>query len=519
MPPKQKKVVITTPPATVMADVTVAVAAICEFVTSMGNEFWFSISKNEYSPLQPIHELIDNAIAAILAALNPAGTNQIHVDMDFVKGIGTIEHIGGTTFPTDPQGLSRCFTYGGAAPTTLNEHGCGLKTSLAILDPANSTWAIFIKQSLTDMSTVKAPYNNHLSLYPLSEWPGRNKGDECGSLIRFPITKDRFKSLYSDKHPKMTDLDKRIECELSHMWMTETSVARGTIKLYYNGTSVTPFSFRNEDVHECVQSIPLAKTIFPCKSGGKLELEQIRLKDTAKNVKGSHWFKYAQTANGIYLFKNGRFIEKITDGANYRYIMGGDPHHTHNSNIIIANLTGSQKELPVTSTTKNSFLKSSPRFEEIIDIIAAKIVKPNTEHTSEEMILQDYTQRQKDMLLSLGMNPTFTNEKTYTIADGISSPPIDLVMELNNDISIYEAKRVPVLQVSILYQIFANFLCAKKANPDKSVKPFLLLNAVSPADARVTDQHKAVIQMFRDLAPDFHLTIQNYANAIIYKVT
>ena len=512
MPPKS-----IIPFASVVKATTEANVAVCEFNTSMGNDFWFSLSKNEYGALQPIHELLDNAIAAIITPVITPGSNQIHIEMDFKTGLGKIEHIGGKTFPTDAEGLSRCFTYGGAAPTALNEHGCGLKTSLAILDPGNSTWAIFIKTSLTDMYTVKAPYNNRLSLYPLKEWPGRNKGNECGSIIQFPITKERFKSLYSDKHSVMSDLDKRIRCELSHMWMTQDSISRGIVKFYYNGEPVTPFNFRSDDVHESVQSIPLAKTVFPCKTGAKLELEQIRLKETARTVKGSHWFKYAQTANGIYLFKNGRFIEKFSDGANYRYVMGGDPHHNHNSNIIIANLTGTQKELPVTSTTKNSFLKTTAAFEEVIDIIAAKIIKPNTEHKSEEMILQDYIKKQKDTLASLGMNPTFTDQKTYVIEDGVSSPPIDFIMELNNDISIYEAKRVPALQLSTIEQIFANFLFAKKANPVKTIKSFILLNAVSTADARITDQHKTIIQLYRDIAPDFHLTIQNYANSVIYR--
>jgi hypothetical protein len=367
------------------------------------------------------------------------------------------------------------------------------------------------------MYAVKAPYSNKMSLYPIKEWPGRSKGDDCGAIVQFPIKQQRFKSLYSTKEPKMSDLNLRIQCELSHMWMMQEEVSRGAIKMFYNGTQVTPFNFRIDEVHERVASVPLAKTAYPCSTGATLELEQICLKETAKTLPGSHWFKYAQTTNGIYLFKNGRFIEKIGDGRFYEFIMGGAPHHDHNSNIILANMKGSQEKLPVTSTTKNSFLKTTAAFEEVIDLIAKHIVKPaRSKHRSEETTIQDYKRRQEATFKAVGVHATIEVEKSYLIADAVQSPPIDLVMELNNVLRIYEGKDIPRLQVSTIAQLFTNFLCAKRANPDKVVKPILLLNAKDVADASVTEQHKAILQVFRDSEPDFDVTIQNYKNEVIY---
>jgi len=514
---KAKKQVQTTTSAPISAPLVSNNNALFDFETPNGDDFWFSLSKNEFGPLQPLHELIDNAAAAIIACFNPTSRNSIFTNLDFEKGIGKIEHVGGQTFPTNAKDLSRCFTYGGRNPTLLNEHGCGLKTSLAILDPKNRDWNIYIR-SLGKLFKINAPYSNKMTLHNCSVWPGQDTSDECASLIEFPISKDRFKSLYTKKDVKMIDLDTRVRCELSHMWMLQDNVRNGSIKLYYNNELIVPFSFRHDKIHECVANIPLAKTTYKfAKSDAELELEQIKLKDSARKIPDSYWFQYAQIANGIYIFKNGRFIEKITDGPLYERVIGNKPHHYHNGTIIIANVKGTQDSLPVTSTTKNRFLQTNPLFEEMLDIISNNIVKPDTrEHHSEETTIQKFKQEREALYKSIGVNATITAEKIYDISDSGKSPPIDLIVELADRIFLYEGKDFAALQVSIISQIYTNYLCVKKANPNKTIVCYIILKAVEEADARITEQHKSVVDLYKAEDPSFALKVQNYKNEILY---
>ena len=93
---------------------------------------WSTLSSMCYDNFQPINELCDNAIAAIIALTVALISGDIYITFNFSTNMGSIEHSGGVTFPTDPDGLKRCFTVGGKQQTSLNEHGSGLKSSLAI---------------------------------------------------------------------------------------------------------------------------------------------------------------------------------------------------------------------------------------------------------------------------------------------------------------------------------------------------------------------------------------------------
>jgi hypothetical protein len=226
---------------------------------------------------------------------------------------------------------------------------------------------------------------------------------------------------------------------------------------------------------------------------------------------------YAQVANGIYLFKNGRFIEKITDGPLYERVIGARAHHYHNGTIIIVNIKGQQNELPVTSTTKNSFLKTTPLFDEMLDIISTNIIKPDTRgHLSEETSIQNFKQDWENRFKSMRVNATVTCEKVYDISDVGKSPPIDLVVEWDNRILLYEAKDLAALQLSYLEQIHTNWLCAKKVNQNKQIECIILLKAADTEAVRITEQHKAIVALYKEVDPSFDLQIQNYKGLPLY---
>lgn len=105
-------------------------------INTTNTGLWRTLANNEYEDsMQPIAEIIDNSLAT--------ESTVIKITLDFEKNRGSIED-NGKGFPVTPDELSRCFTYSPETrvQTNLNEHGCGLKSSLAILDPNDESWGV-----------------------------------------------------------------------------------------------------------------------------------------------------------------------------------------------------------------------------------------------------------------------------------------------------------------------------------------------------------------------------------------
>ena len=483
---------------------------------------WGAWSAGIYDPFQPFDELGDNALAAIMFDPTKAVGN-MYIKFDFEKNTGSIEHSGGTTFPHTADGLVRCLTYGGKQPSSLNEHGCGLKTSLAILDPNNQVWEIWIKTVIDGnlrYFRVKAPYSNKMRITKETNWPGKNQSAESGSFIQFPIKNEQFKNLYSTKNAKMTDktdLHNRIKCHFSHLWMKIDPYINGNIRIFYNEEQVQPFSFLRQEVHEHVQNIKNKEPITMT-TGGIIKIEEIKLKvEPHKKIPGSYTFKYAMETNGVYVFKNGRLIEQITSGDLYKRIFGCVPDPHHNGTIIIANMIGEQKKLPRTVPTKNRF-GIGDLFNEFIDLLRQNITPfPSREHISEDVIVEAYKTRWENTFKTLGDNITLAQEKTFHISDTVLTPQIDLVQERNNIITLMEFKASPKLQNEHIAQILFNWLLSSNSRDTqgKIVNPVIILRAMD--NCVITDTHKQYLQLLKEKI-GFNLIIRNNKDEELYRV-
>jgi len=483
---------------------TEATTAIPIFIDD-ADGLWKSLSTHSFDPFQPFNELADNAIAAIMDT-SAVISGDVYINFDFDVNIGSIEHSGGSTFPIDSDGISRCLKYGGKRPAILNEHGCGMKSSLAILDPTNNVWEIWIKKprdGLLEIFKVSAPYKNGMKLTVETTWPGQNKNLEPGSFIRFPINKERFSDLYSSKTAKKEDirnLHDRIKCHFSHQWMKQPDVCTSRIRIHYNGERTPPFSFNNPDVYEFVDSIE--KKEFTLSTGGKVEIIRIKIKQGSRKLPGSYKFKHAMNSTGALLFKNGRLIEFITvdhcDRKLYSRIFGGVPHNSHNGYVCLVNLVGTQDQLPATVATKNQF-QSTSLFDEFINTLQMTIPPfEKSEHVSEDSMVFKYKQERQGNLAESGVVFSLEQEKIFTLEEGILTPRMDLVYTHGSTIEVMEFKARCKVQLDDLSQLMANWILAKEANPTKVVTAALVLYG-SDSDAQaVTPAHRKYLQIFKD---------------------
>jgi len=485
---------------------------------------WIAWSAMSYDSFQPIAELFDNAVAAIMAASLAKAIGHIYVKINFESNKGSIEHSGGTTFPHTGDELKRCLTYGGKRQTKLNEHGCGLKTSLAILDKPNKEWEIWVKIVIDGnlhYYSIKAPYSNEMRIKQETYWPGENQTAEPGSFIKFPIKKEMFKELYATKDPKMSDtneLHNRIKCNFSNLWMYVEPIANKDIKIHYNGDIVEPFTFLTSEVDEFVDDSK--KSEFKLSTGPVCKVVELKLKKVnGKRIPGTYMIKYALDANGVYIFKNGRLIQRINSGELYKRIIGSVPDHSHNGKIIIVNMIGNQDQLPPTVPTKNKFGQSE-LFNEFIDTLNGSIVHPKREQACEQTNKLKYMTDRANTLKSMGIKFDHHTEKSFRLSDTVRTPPIDGVEIIVNNVTvtIMEFKESTKLQSETISQMFFYWSLVSKSEElqGKMLQPVIMLQSMDNNQGAVSDSNKFYLQFLNDNY-GCNMIIRNFKNEELFK--
>lgn len=488
-------------------------------INTTNKGLWRTLANNEYDDaMQPISEIIDNSIAA--------KATLIKINIDLVKGCGSIED-NGHGLPSDSEGLSRCFTYSPEVrvQTDLNEHGCGLKSSLAILDPKDESWKVSWKNSA--IYQVKAPYSiaSH-SASCIEEWPG-SIHEKSGTLVEFPITDGQFDSLYSKK--KKNEKQKRdpkvllskLKEELSQIWMKLPKISIGDTKMYLNEELIEPFKFPHDN-NKYVDDVKNLTHVL--KKGGRLEINHYIIKENIPNS----WFKYSETSSGFYIYKNGRLIQKVISGLLYQELCGHIADNHYNSNIVIVNLIGEQHQLPITVPTKNKFKPSdkNPIFLEVIDFIR-KEVKLNSTHKkpiSEEKLLDGFqTLRENNFASEEDTDHKFLLKEQLTFkGDNLNSPQIDAVEIINKKANVYEAKRENTVALCHIIQLYSNWILSIDAIKEQyidveKVLPILIIDQEEDKFV-LSDGLKAKIKKLDENSKcGFPIQIRNYKNNELYK--
>jgi hypothetical protein len=488
-------------------------ATISFDINTTNKGLWRTLANNEYEDsMQPISEIIDNAIAA------KASIIKIHIDFD--KNYGYIED-NGHGFPTTAEELSRCFTYSPDArvQTDLNEHGCGLKSSLAILDPYDKDWKVTWK-SHGKMYQVAAAYSKTThAATEVTSWPGTIK-DGSGTVIEFPIQKSQFGSLYSKKSTSMANVLPKLKEELSQYWMKHPRFVNGLVKMYLNEEHIIPFVVPHDDTNYVNSIKNFSNTLS---SGGKVEITHYILSKTIPNS----WFKCAEVANGVYLFKNGRIIQKITNGELYRKITGCDVHNRYNGNIIIVNLIGKQTELPITVPTKNKFKPShNPLFDEVISMLQRDIkfkVTGAVSESEEQLMKKFETIRANGFASEDDIDYKFLLKEQLNFKDdNLNSPQIDAVEIINKKAIIYEAKRENKVALNHLSQLYSNWILSidaiKEQYPSiEKVIPVLIIDTTKDKYT-LPEGLKTKIRKLHDNSKNgFPIEVRNYDNSEIFK--
>lgn len=495
-------------------------AAISFSLTANHKGMWFVLSKNQYDDcLQPILELGDNAIAA--------KSSNVKIMIDFEVGLCSIED-DGIGFPVDVDQLSRCFTYSPdkLEQSDLNEHGCGLKSSLAILDPDDKYWSIAWKRD-NIIYQIAAPYcGETINVHKLNKWPGVLT-ESHGTIIQFPIRKENFKALYTKKDAKISDPIPKLKEELSQYWMYHDRIRNETTKLFVNDEYLKPFVFdeSNSDLLGVVKFVS-----DKLSSGADIRITHYPLKKhqpSQWDKNGGTWFKKTMTSNGVYMFKNGRLIQKVNGGVLYERLIGAAPHNSHNGTIIIVNVkSNDQTKLPITVPTKNKYKDSNnPLYHEMCDKISEFVIK-NIElqksDPTEESLVSKFVTSRKNTIKSIGLvGKLETEQEIRSENTELKSQKLDIYEVIGDTHRMYEAKRDNRVGVQDVFQTYGNWITAKDVlNSGKQEQiillPIILINATSdyviPEDIKLK-----IVSLKQNSISGFPLEIWNFQSECLWR--
>lgn len=311
-----------------------------------------------------IAELIDNS--------KQAGSTSVNIKIFNENGrrFITIED-NGTWGKITKEILVKCFGYGKSKTTIkqgLNEHNCGLKHSLAYMDPQNMFWKIQIKNDGVTWE-LAAPYSHMMALKKNASYIGEMTCPNS-TIIKIPLEDTQFKTLYYNRSvkgiPNEQMLTARLGLYLSSFWMRCDDFMQKKFQVLLNDVPVEPYDILRDP---CVKfsgkgKIPKTK-IKLTESSPDVEIEVWHLHLTPQYRKDHPLFRRSPDFAGAFIFKHGRYIK----GQIFPEIYGKSRDYHFAGHLVIVNITGDSEGLPATHTTKNDFNNKDPKLETLYSYI------------------------------------------------------------------------------------------------------------------------------------------------------
>jgi hypothetical protein len=309
-----------------------------------------------------IGELIDNCIQAMATQCQidivESSSQQRYITIEDDSIWDTINE----------KTLIKCFGYGKGSSVKkegLNEHNCGLKHSLAYMDPENSRWKIQIKKD-GEIWELKAPYSHVMKLSKISVYDGVISKSN-GTYIKIPLDDTQFKTLYYQKsvkgRPNAKMLTDRLRLYLECFWMMNNKIVKREFNIRVNEKVVEPYDIlrdKNVKLGNQGKIQPVEKSLSENSPKITVEIWHLDLtSDFEKSYNDHPIFRRSPQYCGAYIFKHGRLIK----GSIFPEIYGLARDYHYSGHLVLVNITGDSNGLPATHTTKNNFNNKDPKLE------------------------------------------------------------------------------------------------------------------------------------------------------------
>lgn len=339
--------------------------------------------------------------------------------------------------------LNNAMTIAGvdAQETPMNEHGFGLKHSLAYMDGGSCTWSISTRTrddaDADCYREVKSPYNFGIGSMQgriHSGWIGQLGA--TGTLIRAVCSPDVFQTLNTKNAAKVASFEELVAAlreELRYTYATILLNREVEIELVtQEGTNVkrellTPL-LPQWDGSTLVE-LPVSTFNL---GGGNLEIF-CRYGSIRGNENNFSHYVGDMDSSGVEIRINGRAIAH----EHMRRIWGRKIHPSQNAFLAQIDLrTDCLDTLPPTKTAKNGFREENEKLRELYRWIKSTVKIPDElNQTREEKLFEKFVKK----LEAEGKYSCIEREKPVFCTLGINDP-LDLFTCRNGEVTIYEGK-------------------------------------------------------------------------------
>lgn len=290
-------------------------------VTLVANEGVFvGLAKQNLLFHQCICELIDNAIAAT------PEDNKFKVDIIFIKPIDNDSELVDVYIADNCSGMTLETLKGslqlGKVPTTtnrLNEHGFGLKNSLATLSGGNRYWKLWTKSIDNDVVySVEGPFRPEMVIHESDSFPEESfLPIDLSTLIKVQVKLSFIQTVQGRGAPSK-NLDKLREWLMEHLGVLYRGYLEQDEKTY-ESSGVVVISIGNNTVRVPPVPVPIGNMsteYIQIELGGKVEqliykygtLDEIKRDGLVRGNKAKYYYQKNMPTQGIDIRLGKRVI-------------------------------------------------------------------------------------------------------------------------------------------------------------------------------------------------------------------
>ena len=406
--------------------------------TPTGAALFRALAGHYVSPAQPIEELVDNAIANIVA-------NNSHYREVVLQLVNCGEYVdisvldGGTGI----RNLSNALTISGraAAESPFNEHGYGLKNALAALCGTEEEWCIETRTQEDAKANcyqyISSPYAAINETMQVQRYSGSGSVvNETGTVIRVRCPYAKFKALKPNNKRSTATFRELVGYLIEELSYTYASIlAENKIFL-----GVVTESDGEQDYHivEALEPVWMDDTLVELPETevdlgrGKLTV-RCRYGMIHANKENVSYYKGNMASSGLEIRINGRCVERGL----YSKVFGKALHPSCNRFLAQIDLIGTDgAAFPPTETTKNAFVESDARTQALFAWLRSNICQPG--HSKESLEKQLVGKLAEKKLAEGDTLRVSREEGTYRSICLRSK--IDLFVSKADGVTIYEAK-------------------------------------------------------------------------------
>lgn len=412
------------------------------------NALWKGLGGNFDSLTQIINEFIDNSLSDFIK-FNQSEIKKIIIRV--TEKEGDIYKIEIEDTGSGIKDLTSAFSIGSTASqlTSLNEHGFGLKHSLAAANPENNNWSIKTRTSNNkendEYYEIRAPFNlssqKVLKIEGISAWNGIQP---TGTIIAFDVSKSLLRTIVRGLRGNYEKLESFMDVlaeDIGYTYGTYISNNTASISIRYKeigmANIVTKDISEVKPVYTDIINPGINSTNIDLGTGEVTVDYEFLQAEESNNKK---YYLANMATSGVEIRINGRLLASNL----FSEIWGIEKHNSYNYILIRLNIKSENADrLPTTTTNKTGLKQDDSKLEVLYDWIRTKLPEPKRRPSLSRDEVDLFNQL-KDLKLNTlkDYDPALIVEREMHAFTSLQEKiRIDLYQSFQEATTIYEGKK------------------------------------------------------------------------------